>query len=365
MSLEDFRARIDSFDREIIRLLNDRAEVVQQVGEFKRENNQKVFDPARERHIFERLKELNSGPVTDACLSAVYREIISGSYELERKFRVSFLGPDGTFSHLAAHANFGSSVEYITESDIRSVFMSVAKDNTDYGVVPVQNALDGGITDALDSFVEVDVTIISELNLPISQCLLSNHPREEITNVYSKPQALAQCRRFLRENLPDAALVDEASTARAAQRAASEQGAAAVANDMAARIYGLQVVERAIEDGPINVTRFVVLGNEQTRQSGQDKTAILFVAHNEPGALCNMLLPLKERSLNILWLDYRPSKEHQWGYVFFLDIEGHKDDPQVSDALQVLTEQASYLRVLGSFPVAESLGVLAETKQDL
>ena len=365
MSLDEFRAKIDSHDREIIQLLNERAKVVQQVGEYKREHNQKVFDPARERHIFERLKSLNLGPVTDTCLAAVYREIISGSYELERKFRVSFLGPEGTFSHLAAHANFGSSVEYITESDIRSVFMSVAKGNTDYGVVPVQNALDGGITDSLDCFVEVDITIISELNLPISQCLLSNHPREEITTVYSKPQALAQCRRFLRENLPNAELVDEASTAKAAQRAASEKGAAAVANEMAARIYGLQVVERSIEDGPINVTRFAVLGNEQTRPSGKDLTAILCVAHNEPGALCNMLQPLKERKLNILWLDYRPSKEHQWEYVFFLDIEGHKDDPKVNEALQVLTERASYLRALGSFPVADSLGILAENKQDL
>ena len=352
MTLEECREKIDAVDRELVRLLNERAGVVRHVGELKRQNNQKVFDPTREHQIYQRILADNPGPLSSRCLRAIYREIISGSYELERTLRVSFLGPEGTFSHLASHRKFGAGVEYVPESDIRDVFLAVSKGRADYGVVPVQNSLDGGVTDALDTFMEVDVKICAELHLPITQCLLSNSAKEEIRRVYSKPQALAQCRRWLRENLPDAELVEDSSTARAAERAAEEPGAAAIANEMAATIYGLRTVEHAIEDGPMNVTRFAIIGDQETRPTGNDKTSLLFRANNEPGALCEMLLPLKERKLNMLWLDYRPSREQAWDLIFFTDICGHKDDPAVKEALEELTSIASHLRVLGSFPVA-------------
>lgn len=352
MSLEEYRAKIDALDREIIRLLNERAKVVLEVGKLKQETNQKVFDPTREFHIFQKIAADNPGPLSDQCLRAIYREVISASYELERKFRVSFLGPEGTFSHLAAYRKFGAGVEYLPETDIRSVFLAVAKGRSDYGVVPVQNSIDGGVTDALDTFMEVDTKICAELNLPITQCLLSNSPKDGVKRVYSKPQALAQCRRWLRENLPGAELIEDASTARAAKRAADEDGAAAVANELAATIYQLEVIERAIEDGPRNVTRFVIISDQDTKPTGNDRTSILFRAKHEPGALCRMLEPLKDRGLNLLWLDYRPSREQHWEYVFFLDVAGHQEDAPVKEALEELASMAIYFSVLGSYPVS-------------
>ncbi|MBI2194453.1 MAG: prephenate dehydratase [Planctomycetes bacterium] len=355
MSLEELRSRIDVYDREIVRLLNERARIAQQIGQLKNQRNSHIFDPNREREIYTRLLKENPGPLSTQCLLAVYREIMSGSFELERSLRVSFLGPEASFSHLAARRKFGSCVEFLAETDIPSVFLAVVKGRADYGVVPVQNSLEGGVNDALDTFLEVEVSICSELLVPITQCLLAKCPREQVRRVYSKPQALAQCRRWLRENLPQAECVDEASTASAARRAAQETGAAAVASEIAAEVYQLQILERAIEDGPRNVTRFIVLGNQTTVPTGHDKTSLLFRARNEPGALCKLLLPLKERNLNITWLDYRPSRELGWEYVFFLDIQGHKDDPNVHEALDDLRTIASYLRVLGSFPVAVSV----------
>lgn len=352
MSLEELRSRIDAYDREIVRLLNERAQIVQQIGLLKNQDNRHIFDPTREQEIYRRLLQENPGPLSTKCLLAVYREIMSGSFELERQLRISFLGPEASFSHLAARRKFGSCVEYLPEFDIPSVFLSVVKGRADYGVVPVQNSLDGGVNEALDTFLQVEVSVCSELLVPITQCLLARCPKEQIRRVYSKPQALAQCRRWLRENLPHAELIDEASTASAAQRAAQEEGAAAVAGEIAAECYRLQILERAIEDGPRNVTRFVVIGDQTTRPTGNDKTSILFRAKNEPGALCHLLLPLKERALNISWLDYRPSRELGWEYVFFLDIQGHRDDPNVREALAELQQIASYLRVLGSFPIA-------------
>ena len=352
MALDELRKKIDELDSEIIRLLNERAKLAQEVGKVKNQDNHHIYVPSREAEIYERLKRENPGPLSTKCLLAIYREIMSGSFELERELKVSYLGPEGSFSHLAAHRKFGACVEYLPEMDIGSVFISVSKDRADYGVVPIQNSQEGGVADALDTFLEVDLSVCSELELPITQCLLSNCEKESIQRVYSKPQALAQCRRWLRENLPDAELIEEGSTALAARRAAREEGSAAVASEMAAEIYKLKILEHSIEDGLRNVTRFIIIGDQKTVPTGRDKTSILFRAKNEPGTLCEMLLPLRDRGVNVLWLDYRPSRELHWEYIFFLDIEGHQEDPDVGEAIEELRGIASSLTILGSFPRA-------------
>jgi chorismate mutase/prephenate dehydratase len=272
---------------------------------------------------------------------------------LERCPRVAYLGPPGTFSHKAALSKFGSSVEYHPASSFRDVFLEVARGHADYGVVPVENSTDGGVNPAIDCFFETRLKICSEIFIPVHQNLLSAGPRERVRRIYSRPEVFGQCRQWLNANFPRAALLDCPSTTAAAERAAGEKGAAAIGPDTAAELYGLRILEAAVEDNPENVTRFAVISPEAAARTGRDKTSLMFSIKDAPGALHGMLEPFSRRGINLTRIESRPSKKKAWDYYFFVDLEGHLEDPAVREAVDELSGRCRHLEVLGSYPAAE------------
>lgn len=353
MRLEDLRKEIDRLDADIIKLLNQRAEVVQQLAELKKRGGQRAFVPEREQAIFERLARLNQGPLGSEALEAIYREVLSTSRALERKLCIAYLGPAGTFSHQAARGYFGSACEYLPEDDIRYVFAAVAKSQADYGVVPIETAASGAVTDTLDMFMEFDVKVCAEVVVDIHQHLLSGCELSEIGRVYSRPQAFDQCRNWLALNLPGAELIAAASTAQAAERASNDRHAAAIASTEAAKEYGLPIRADFIEDKPYNSTRFFVLGDHFAGRTGKDKTSLMFGIKDEVGALCGILMSIRDEGINLTKIESRPSRQRPWEYYFFVDMEGHVEDEAVKRVLQDMRVRCMFLQVLGSFPRGE------------
>ena len=352
--LEELRKRIDALDAEIVRLVNERARCAREIGELKRAQGAPVFVPARERAVYERVLALNAGPLPAEAFRAIYREIMSASLALERCPRVAYLGPPGTFSHKAARCKFGSSVEYHPATSFRDVFLEVSRGHADYGVVPVENSTEGGVTQAIDCFFETRLKMCSEIYVPVHHHLLARGAREAIRTIYSHPQVFGQCRQWLGANFPHAALVDCASTTLAAERAGREADAAAIGSDTAAEAYGLAILEEAIEDNPENVTRFVVIGREPAQRTGKDKTSLMFSIIDAPGALQGMLTPFSSRDINLTRIESRPSKKRAWDYYFFVDLDGHFEDPPVKAAIEELAGRCRHLEVLGSYPAAEA-----------
>jgi len=353
MTLDELRARIDELDARIVALLNERARAALEIGRLKRRDGAAVFAPEREADILKRLKRLNDGPLPDACFQAVYREIVSGCRSLERSLRVCYLGPPGTFSHLAVRERFGASAESVPVRDIASVFEEVARGHTDYGVVPVENSTIGSVTDTLDMFVRYDLKVVAEVVLPIHHNLLAACRRGEVRRVYSKPQVLSQCRDWLAHNFPDAELREEASTARAAALAAKEPGAAAVGTTLAGQLYDLDVLVPNIEDHSGNVTRFFVIGRTAVEApADHSKTSLLVGIEDRVGALFDMLQPFKDAGVNLTKIESHPSRERAWTYWFFLDLEGHISDASVTRAVEAVRNGARQLKVLGSYPTA-------------
>jgi len=351
--LEALRQAIDSVDDAILALLNQRARLVLQVGQLKTAHQQELYVPSRERTIFERLKALNPGPFPNEAIRRVYREIISASLSLEHPLRVIFLGPKATFTHVAAMQQFGHSAQLMPARSISSVFEEVACGRAHFGVVPVENSNEGAVSHTLDMFLESRLTILHEIYLEISHDLLSKSGKiEEIRTVYSHPQALAQCRKWLDENLPDIPRVEMASTARAAQVVADEENGAAIASAAAANLYGLQVVAQRIEDNHHNTTRFLVIGQTRAKPSGHDRTSLLLTIRDEPGILARMLEPFRNHDINLMKIESRPVKNSAFSYVFFLDAEGHCDDPPLAAAIQALRPFCAQLKILGSYPRA-------------
>ncbi len=352
-SLQDLRQRIDELDNQILELLNRRAEVVVEVGERKAGNTE-YYVPSREKAIYERLISENPGPFPNEGVRRVFREVISASLSLEQPLKVAFLGPQATFTHVAAMQQFGFSAQLVPVRSIPAIFEEVSRGRASYGVVPVENSNEGVVTHTLDMFMSVDLKIIAEVMLEISHDLLnlSGH-QEDIRKVVSHPQAFAQCRDWLEENMPDIPLVDAPSTASAARLATEDPEAAAIASETAASLYGLRVVKPKIEDNPNNFTRFLVIGPEIQGPSGNDKTSILFSIKDEPGILYRMLEPFSKRDLNLSKIESRPFKSKAWEYVFFLDIEGHIAETNVNDAVEELRGYCQFLKVLGSYPKAK------------
>ena len=347
------RREIDAVDAELVRLLNERVRVVMQVAEFKKQNNLEVFAPEREEQVLKKVLERNEGPLPQESLQAIYREIIGSSRSMERVLKVCYLGPAGTFTHQAARARFGSMVDFEAASDIESVFETVSKGRADCGVVPVENTTGGVVIETLDTFMKYDVKVCGEMTLEIHQNLLAKCSMGDIRTVYSKPDALAQCRRWLSTNLPHAELMPMSSTTAAAEMARDEKKAGAIASREAAGIYGLEILESSIEDEHNNMTRFLILSRNWASRTGKDKTSIMFAIRNEVGALYNMLLPFKKHGINLTKIESRPSRVRAWDYVFFVDCEGHAEDAEISAALKELEAQCRYLQVMGSFPRAE------------
>ena len=352
--LQDLRQQIDSLDDQILDLLNKRAEVVVEVGKTKDDSHGVYYVPSREKAIFERLIAKNQGPFPEEGIRRVFREIISASLSLEQPLKVAYFGPQATYTHVAAMRQFGLSAQLVPLKSISSIFDEVSRGRASYGVVPVENSNEGVVSHTLDMFMASDLKVIAEILLPISHDLLNLSGQiGDVRRVLSHPQAIAQCREWLEENLPDIPLVDASSTANAAQQAAEDASVAAIASESAASLYGLRVVKNKIEDNPNNFTRFLVIGREMQGSSGNDKTSIMFSVKDQAGVLYHMLEPFSKRDINLAKIESRPMKGKAWEYIFFLDMEGHVEDRKISGALEELKAHCQFLKVLGSYPKAK------------
>ena len=350
-ALKECRDKIDSLDDELVKLLNRRANVVLEVGRIKGEKNEKFYVPSRERRVIERLTTNNEGPFPNGALKTVIREIMSASLSLEHPLKVAFLGPKGTFTHLAGIKHFGLSADMIPKRNITDVFDEVERGKALLGVIPIENTTEGIVTHTLDMLVSTDLKIYSEIMTKISHYLLNQSGRvEDIKKIYSHPQPIAQCKNWLMKNMPDIPLVDVDSTAHAAQLACEDNESAAIASEYAARVYDLNVVEERIEDHINNVTRFLVISKDYAEKTGDDKTSVMFSIKDKVGALYETLQCFREREVNMTKIESRPSKKKAWDYIFFVDIDGHYTDPTISAALEELREHTVEMKVLGSYP---------------
>ena len=352
--LTHLRQQIDGLDQKILDLISDRARCAQEVARVKTaEDPSAVFyRPEREAQVLRKIMEKNDGPLNDEEMARLFREIMSACLALEEPVKVAFLGPDGTFTQQASLKHFGHSAVSMPMSSIDDVFREVAAGAVNYGVVPVENSSEGVVSHTLDSFMDSSLQICGEVVLRIHQHMLvsENTRREHITRIYSHAQSLAQCRKWLDSHWPMAERVAVNSNAEAARRIKGEWNSAAIAGDMAADIYGLEKIAEKIEDQPDNSTRFLIIGNDQVSPSGDDKTSVVISMRNQPGALHSVLEPFHVHNVDLTRVETRPSNSGIWNYVFFVDFEGHRDDPVVSKVLEKLGDRAHDLRVLGSYP---------------
>jgi chorismate mutase/prephenate dehydratase len=351
--LESLRAEIDALDQEVQRVISRRATVALEVARAKREAGAEddFYRPEREAAILRRVVDRNLGPLADETMVQLFREIISACLALQKPLRVAFLGPAGTFTQAAALKHFGRSVETLPLDTIDAVFREVASESARYGVVPVENSTEGVVSHTLDMFMQSTLHICGEIGLPIHHFLLSRETGlGAVRRVYSHSQSIAQCRRWLDRNLPHPERVVVVSNAEAARRAAQEQGTAAIAGEVAGSIYGLGVLAANIEDEPENTTRFLVIGRRPVPPTGTDKTSVLLSARNEPGSLYHLLEPFARHGINMNRIESRPSRRGKWDYVFFVDVDGHAQDPGLASALKEVSQRSAMFRVLGSYP---------------
>jgi chorismate mutase/prephenate dehydratase len=355
MSLEELRKKIDELDFQLVKLLNERARVVVEIGKLKNKTDRPVYAPDREKDVFARIIKANEGPLPDKCLTAIWRELMSGSFVLERPLRIGYLGPAGSFSHNAAMLKFGQSVEYEPLTDIASIFDEVSKGHCDLGLAPVENTMGGGVIETLDALIDSDVKVCAEVLMAIHHNLLGNCSIEEVEKIYSKPEVFAQCRNWLSATFKGTQTIPVASTARAAQLAAEEPKAAAIGSTVAAELYGLRIICENVEDIANNITRFLVISREDARPTGEDKTAILFSTAHKAGALADVLDVFKRYGINLTNIESRPSRKRQWEYYFFVDFLGHRTEKHIQDGMEESRKHCLQLSILGSFPRATEL----------
>jgi chorismate mutase/prephenate dehydratase len=354
--LDHLRVRIDQLDRQLVDLLNERAKVVVEVGKVKQADaSLPIYAPDREQRVLQQVRSFNDGPLPDSCVEAIWRELMSGSFALERPLRIGYLGPPGSFSHLAARRKFGASVQYDDLDAIAAVFEEISRGHIDLGLVPIENSAIGGIGETLDALLETDLQVCAEVLIHIHHQLLSNSEPDRITKIYSKPEALAQCRKWLSVQLRDTQKVPAASTSKAAELASNEDGAAAIGSSLAGDVYGLKTQFANIEDNPNNTTRFFVIGRHAAKRTGDDKTALMFTTEHRPGALTDVLDVFRDHGLNLTHLDKRPSQKANWEYVFFVDLLAHRDDEPFQKAITEARTHCLQLTVLGSFPRAREI----------
>jgi len=353
--LAPLRKQIDALDKQIVELLNTRARVVVDIGKVKQAGQSPIYAPDREQRVLEQVRRYNDGPLPDSCIEAIWRELMSGSFHLERPLRVGYLGPAGSYSHIASRRKFGSSVEYDDVDDIRGVFDEVARKHIDLGVVPIENSTEGGVQETLDSFIDMGVQVYAEVLINIHHNLLSKSPLDQIKRVYSKPEPFSQCRKWLGLQMQGAERISVASSSKAAEIASKEPYAAAVGSTLAAEMYALPILFSNIEDNPNNVTRFFVISNSSANPTGDDKTAIMFTTENKPGALADMLDVFRDHGLNLTHIDKRPSRRVNWEYCFFVDCIGHQSEPEVRKGIEAARARCLHLTVLGSFPRAREV----------
>ncbi|GAB2910522.1 prephenate dehydratase [Paraburkholderia jirisanensis] len=351
--LKPLREKIDVIDTQLIALLNQRAAVALEVGEVKKHFNAPVFRPEREQQVIARLQEMSDGPLADDHISAIWREIMAASRALEQDIHVAFLGPAGTYSEQAMHEYFGQSVEGLACASIDEVFRSVEAGAAEFGVVPIENSSEGAVSRTLDLLLQTQLLIGGELALPIHHNLLAQSgDLAGVKRVCAHAQALAQCQHWLSANAPHLERQAVSSNAEAARMAAEDPSIAAIAGDRAATQYGLQIVSALIQDDPHNRTRFVMIGKQPTGASGYDKTSLIVSVANEPGAMFKLLEPLARHGVSMTRFESRPARVGTWEYYFYIDVEGHRDEPHVAAALAELGQKAALLKILGSYPRA-------------
>jgi len=353
--LKSLRDRIDKLDEQIQSLINERGQIAREVAALKESAGKDIafYRPEREAKVLREVLARNKGPIPGEEMARLFREIMSVCLALEMPMTIAYLGPEGTFTQAAALKHFGHSVNTVPLGAIDDVFREVESGAAHYGVVPVENSTEGVINHTLDRFMSSSLKICGEVELRVHHNLLGTMDDvSKITRVYSHQQSLAQCREWLDQHLSGVERVAVSSNAKAARIAKDEEGAAAIASDIAASIYELKILYQNIEDWPDNTTRFLIIGRHQTPPSGVDKTSLLVSTMNKPGALHRLLNPLANNGISMSRIESRPSRMTMWDYVFFIDIEGHKDDKQVAIALAELEEEAAMLKVLGSYPKA-------------
>ncbi|QEL65664.1 chorismate mutase/prephenate dehydratase [Oryzomicrobium terrae] len=349
------RSEIDAIDADLLDLLNRRAKCAQKVGEIKGRYGDAghIYRPEREAQVLRRIQETNPGPLSNESVTWFFREVMSACLSLEQPLGIAFLGPLGTFSEQAAVKHFGHAARLLPQSSIDDVFRDVEAGHADYAVVPVENSTEGAVGRTLDMLLGTSLKICGEVVLRIHQHLLCKETDlATVTKVVSHAQSLAQCHEWLNRNLPGVPRISVGSNAQAAQLAASEPGTAAIAGEAAADRYQLPKLAANIEDEPNNTTRFLVLGRHDAGPSGRDKTSLIVSTPNRSGALADLLSPFSDAGVSMSRLESRPARHALWEYVFYVDVEGHRDDPGVASALRQLEARAGYLKLLGSYPAA-------------
>jgi chorismate mutase / prephenate dehydratase len=358
MSLPEIRKKIDAIDDQFIRLLNERADLVHEVGVVKKASNTEIYAPEREEMLLRALSARNAelkGRLPESAIRAIYREIMSASLALEKDLTIAYFGPQSTNTHQAARSKFGASVNYVPEVSIADVFDVVARGKADYGVVPIENSTEGAVNHTLDVFMESELRICAQILLKIENHLSAKIPRAELKKLYSHPQVFGQCRNWLRHNLPHVDLVEVSSTPRAAELAATEPGAGCIVGRMAAETYGLTILDPSIQDIPNNTTRFLVIGRTASPPTGDDRTSLMFCVQDKPGALFHALEPFNRLRISMSKIESRPSKRKAWEYFFFVDVDGHAGEPKLAEALTEIEKHCSFLKILGTYPKSPSV----------
>ncbi len=351
MSLPEHRKAIDRIDAQIVKLLNERATHVQEIGEIKRKAGAEIYAPHREQAVLNRVCKLSEGPLTPDSLRNIYREIMSTALAMEKTMSIAYLGPEATFTHQAALQRFGTSLSYTPLKTITDVFNEVARRRVEFGVVPIENSTEGIVTHTLDMFADSPLKIVAQIVLPIQQCLMSKVPRKQIKRLFVHPQSLAQCRNWIHRHLPGAEIIETSSNARSAELAAREKNAGAIGGLLAAEKYGLPVLEHDVQDNAGNATRFLVLGRESGPATGKDRTSIMFSIADRVGSLHSALAPFRKYRINMTRIESRPNKRKAWEYFFFVDVDGHVSDKRVAKAIEQLSEHCSSVKILGSYPI--------------
>lgn len=355
--LPQIREEIDSIDEQMVRLLSRRGQCAIEVGLVKQSDGKAFFTPERERQIFDRLAEINTGPLTKTHLQNIFREVISAGRGLEKPLCSAFWGPPGTFTHLASLRTFGQSASHQPEESIRDVFLAVEHGRADYGVLPVENSVAGIVPETLDSFALTNVKICAETYAPIHHHLVSvSDSLQKIKRVYSGPQPAAQCRRWLRANLPNAEIIEVVPTAKAAERALTDPEGSAIANYLGAETVGIPILVEHIEDNPDNRTRFLVIGYNEPAKTGKDKTSVMFNLKNRPGELVRALRAFETQGIDLMMIESRPAPRAAFEYIFYVDCSGHRSDRSVASALAEIAECTLEANVLGSYPLNSPLG---------
>ncbi len=350
MPLSELRQKIDTIDDKLLALLNERADLVHEVGEIKKKDGLEIYAPEREEQLLQALIAKSKGRLPSKSIRAIYREIMSAALALEQDLGIAYLGPEGTWTHQAAISKFGASVRYVPQPNFGDVFDQVARRIADYGVVPIENSTEGAVNHTLDLFADSPLKICAQVLLRIDNALMANGPRDQIQRLYSHPQVFGQCRNWLHTHFPHAEKIEVSSTTRAAQIASKETNAAALGGKLAAELYGLNVLEKSVQDSATNTTRFLVLGHKTCPQTGNDRTSIMFSVRHQPGSLYHALMPFSRFNINLSKIESRPSKRKDWEYFFFVDVKGHCEDEELAKTLSELEEHCSFLKILGSYP---------------